>query len=60
MAAECAILLLKTLYVIARYSIHLWDINQESIQMGYPWGISKVSLRPAMPNHSTPCGVPPL
>jgi len=29
MAAECAILLLKTMYVIARYSIHLWDINQE-------------------------------
>jgi len=29
MGAECAILLLKTMYVIARYSIHLWDINQE-------------------------------
>jgi len=29
MAAECSILLLKTMYVIARYSIHLWDINQE-------------------------------
>ena len=26
---QCAILLLKTMYVIARYSIHLWDINQE-------------------------------
>lgn len=31
MAAECLLLLIKTLYVIVRYGIHLWDITHEGV-----------------------------
>ncbi|XP_076470742.1 E3 ubiquitin-protein ligase AMFR-like isoform X2 [Babylonia areolata] len=31
MAAECVLLGLKTLYVVVRYMIHLWDLSLESV-----------------------------
>lgn len=31
MAAECVLLNLRTLYVIARYAIHLWDTNHDGV-----------------------------
>ncbi|KAL8566315.1 hypothetical protein ACOMHN_050433 [Nucella lapillus] len=31
MAAECVLLGLKTLYVVIRYMIHLWDLSLESV-----------------------------
>uniref|UniRef100_A0A4D5R9Y2 E3 ubiquitin-protein ligase AMFR n=1 Tax=Scolopendra viridis TaxID=118503 RepID=A0A4D5R9Y2_SCOVI len=31
MAAECVLLILRTLYVIVRYAIHLWDTNHHGV-----------------------------
>lgn len=31
MAAECFLLTIRTLYVIVRYAIHLWDLNNEGV-----------------------------
>ncbi|XP_014662149.1 PREDICTED: E3 ubiquitin-protein ligase AMFR-like [Priapulus caudatus] len=31
MAAECVLLTVRTLYVIVRYSIHLWDFNKKGV-----------------------------
>ncbi|GAB6030480.1 hypothetical protein CHUAL_007344 [Chamberlinius hualienensis] len=31
MVAECVLVTIRTLYVIARYFIHLWDVNHEGV-----------------------------
>jgi len=31
MAAECTLVVVRTLYVMTRYGIHLWDLNHEGI-----------------------------